>query len=196
MYVPDSLRMRIVALSVFLGLIWFVWLLDAVTPGAGSAAGVGIVPRTLHGLDGILVAPFIHASLEHVLANTVPLLVLGALILLRGVPEFLFVILVSGLVGGFGTWCFGSGGGQHVGASGVVFGFFGYLVFRTAFDRRVSSAVVTLVVAGLYGTAMATSLIPQDMMSWSSHFFGFIGGFVAARMRYPSARPATWVRRT
>lgn len=191
MYVPDSLRMRIVALSVFLGLIWFVWLLDAVTPGAGSAAGVGIVPRTLHGLDGILVAPFIHASLEHVLANTVPLLVLGALILLRGVPEFLFVILVSGLVGGFGTWCFGSGGGQHVGASGVVFGFFGYLVFRTAFDRRVSSAVVTLVVAGLYGTAMATSLIPQDTMSWSSHFFGFIGGFVAARMRYPSARPAT-----
>lgn len=191
MDVPDSIRMRIVALSVFLGLIWFVWVLDAVTPGPGSAAGAGIVPRTWHGLDGIVVAPFIHASLEHVLANTVPLLVLGALILLRGVPEFLFVILVSGLVGGFGTWCFGSGGGQHVGASGVVFGFFGYLVFRTAFDRRVSSAVVTLLVAGLYGTAMATSLIPREMMSWSSHFFGFIGGFVAARMRYPAGPQST-----
>ena len=184
----DSVRLRAGSLILFVGLMWFVWLLDAIAPGTGSAAGVGIVPRSWDGLDGIPVAPFIHASFEHLLSNSVPLLILGALILLRGVPEFVFVILVSALVAGVGTWLFASGDGQHVGASGVVFGFFGYLVFRTAFDRRLSSAVITLIVAGAYGTAMAYSLVPQAMISWSGHFFGFIGGFMAARFRYP-ARP-------
>jgi membrane associated rhomboid family serine protease len=149
------------------------------------AAEYGIIPRTWNGLAGILTAPFIHANLEHLLSNTVPLLILGALILLRGVPEFLFVTGASILVGGFGTWLFG-GMGAHIGASGVVFGYFGYLVFRTVFDRRISSAVITLAVAGLYASAMAYSLIPAAGISWSGHFFGFVGGVLAARLRYPS----------
>lgn len=179
-------RARMAALLIFVGLMWFVWMLDAVTPGPGSAAGIGIVPRTWVGVKGILVAPLIHANLDHLLSNTVPLLILGALILFRGIAELWFVVLVSGLVGGAGTWLFGSGGGQHVGASGIVFGFFGYLVFRSAFDRRISSALLTLLVAGGYGTAMAYSLVPQETISWSGHFFGFVGGFLAARFRYPA----------
>jgi membrane associated rhomboid family serine protease len=186
--IRDNTRLRITVLLVFLGLMWFAWLLDSLTPGHGSAAGIGIIPRTWDGLDGILVAPFIHANLEHILSNSVPLLVLGALILLRGVAEFVFVVLLSGLIAGTGTWLFGSGGAQHVGASGLVFGFFGYLVFRTAFDRRLSSALITLAVAGVYGAAMTYSLIPQETVSWSGHFFGFAGGFVAARLRYPPRR--------
>lgn len=183
--VRDSIKLRVTTLLAFVGVMVFVWLLDAVTPGPGSAAGVGIVPRTLSGLGGIPVAPFIHVNFDHVLANAVPILLLGGLILLRGVAEFVFVVLVSALVSGLGTWMFGSGNAQHVGASGVVFGFFGYLLFRTAFDRRLSSAVTTLVVAGAYGTAVLYSLIPRDAISWSGHFFGFIGGFLAARFRYP-----------
>lgn len=182
----DSVKLRTATLLAFVGMMWFVWLLDAVSPGAGSAVGVGIVPRTWSGLYGIPVAPFIHANFDHVLSNSVPIILLGSLILLRGVAELIFVVLVSGLVGGFGTWLFGSGNAQHIGASGVVFGFFGYLLFRTAFDRRLSSAVVTLVVAGAYGTAMAYSLIPRDAISWSGHFFGFVGGLMAARFRYPT----------
>jgi membrane associated rhomboid family serine protease len=192
----DTIQLRIATLLGFVGLMWFVWLLDAVTPGPGSAAGIGIVPRTTIGLGGIPVAPFIHGGLNHLVANSVPLLVLGALILLRGVPEFLFVVLVSGLTAGVGTWLFGSGDGQHVGASGVVFGFFGYLVFRTAFDRRISSALITLAVAWAYGTAMAYSLIPAGTISWSGHFFGFLGGFLAARFRYPPRGVSAHARRT
>jgi membrane associated rhomboid family serine protease len=186
----DSIRLRIAALLGFVGLMWFVWLLDLFTPGMRSAAGIGVIPRTWIGLEGIPVAPFIHGDLDHLLSNSIPLLVLGALILLRGVAGFLLVVLVSALVAGAGTWLFGSGGAQHIGASGIVFGFFGYLVFRTAFDRRVSTAVITLVVAALYGTAMAYSLVPEERISWSGHFFGFVGGFAAARLRYPSrSRP-------
>ena len=190
----DTIQVRIATLLAFVGLMWFVWLLDAVTPGRGSAAGVGIVPRTSIGLSGIAVAPFIHGNLDHLVANSVPLLVLGALILLRGVAELLFVILVSALTGGLGTWLFGSSG-QHIGASGVVFGFFGYLVFRTAFDRRLSSALVTLVVAWAYGTAMVYSLIPSGPISWSGHFFGFVGGLLAARFRYPAQHVSARTRR-
>ncbi|HEX7706131.1 MAG TPA: rhomboid family intramembrane serine protease [Thermoanaerobaculia bacterium] len=182
----DNIRLRIAALLGFVGLMWFVWLLDLLTPGMRSAAGIGIIPRTWIGLEGIPVAPLIHGDLDHLLSNTIPLLVLGALILLRGVSGFLLVVLVSVLVAGAGTWLFGSGDAQHIGASGVVFGFFGYLVFRTAFDRRVSTAIITLIVAGLYGTAMAFSLVPEETISWSGHFFGFIGGFAAARLRYPA----------
>lgn len=166
--------------------MWFAWLLDFIAGRPGSAAGIGIVPRSWAGFDGIFVAPFIHGDLDHLVSNSLPILVLGALILLRGVAEFAFVVLVSGLVSGLGTWVFGSGNAQHIGASGVLFGFFGYLVFRAAFDRRLSSALVTLAVAFAYGTAFAYSLIPEESVSWSGHFFGFVGGFLAARMRYPA----------
>lgn len=181
----DTWKTRAATLGGFVGIMWVVRLLDAVTPGMQSAAGTGIVPRTWSGLDGILVAPFIHFDFAHLLANTVPLLLLGTLVLFRGVSELVFVVLVSGLIGGAGTWLFGAGNAQHIGASGIVFGFFGYLLFRTAFDRRPASAFIALIVAVGYGTAMLYALIPAGGISWSAHFFGFAGGFLAARLRYP-----------
>jgi membrane associated rhomboid family serine protease len=186
----DNYKTRAIALAGVLGLMWFVRLLDALIPGSGSAAGIGIVPRTWIGLQGIPVAPLIHGSFGHLIANSVPLVILGALILLRGIAEFLFVILVAVLVGGLGIWLFGSGNAQHIGASGVVFAFFGYLVFRSAFDRRISSAIITLLVAGVYGVTMVYGLIPEERISWSGHFFGLLAGVLAARWRYPA-----WQRR-
>ncbi len=170
---PSSWTQRIAVLGIFVGIMWLVRGIDMLLARGWMAAEYGIIPRTWNGVAGILTAPFIHANFEHLLSNTVPLLILGALILLRGVPEFLFVTGASILIGGFGTWLFG-------------FGYFGYLVFRTVFDRRISSAVITLAVAGLYASAMAYSLIPAAGISWSGHFFGFVGGVLAARVRYPS----------
>lgn len=187
-----GVRNRVVTLLGFLALMWFVFLLDAVLPGAWSVAGYGIIPRTSYGLQGIPVAPFIHHDLDHLLSNTLPFLVLGGLVLLRGVVEFTFVFIVSTVTAGLGTWLLGSSG-QHIGASGVVFGLFGYLVFRTAFDRRWTSALITLGVAIAYGTSMTYGLVPQEQISWSGHFFGFLGGLLAARIRYPTRRPvAAW----
>lgn len=183
---PSTWRLRTTVLVVFVGVMWLVRGVDMLL-GRGWVAGeYGIIPRTSQGLEGILTAPFIHASFQHLLSNTIPLLILGALILLRGVPEFVFVTGVSMLVGGLGTWLFGMRA-VHIGASGIVFGYFGYLVFRTAFDRRISSAVITLAVAVLYASAMGYSLIPAAGISWSGHFFGFLGGLLAARLRYPGS---------
>ena len=172
-------------LLVYVGLMWIVRGLDVFLPNGMSVAGAGVVPRTLSGLWNIPIAPFIHGDFDHLLSNTVPLLILGTLILARGVLEFVYVVLVSTFVCGLGTWIFGEGNAQQIGASGVVFGFFGYLVFRIAFDRKISSALIALAVAAGYGSAFAWSLIPEEQISWSGHFFGFIGGFLAARLRYP-----------
>jgi len=161
--------------------MWLVWAADLVVPGT---IGHGIVPRTAYGLSGIVMAPFLHLNLQHLLANTVPFVILGAVILLRGIRAFLFVLLVSAAVAGIGTWLFGTPNSQHIGASGVVFGFLGYLLLRAAYDHRVSSALIAIAVAVVYGATFLTSLMPEQGISWTGHVFGFIGGVVSARMRY------------
>lgn len=158
-----------------------MWAADAVLPGH---LGHGIVPRTVYGLSGIVMAPFLHANLQHLLANTIPFVILGAVILLRGARAFITVAIVSALIAGLGTWLFGAPGTMHIGASGVVFGFFGYLLFRAAYDRRLSSFLIALVVALLYGGSLLMSIIPAQGISWSGHLFGFLGGVAAARLRY------------
>lgn len=162
---------------------WIVYTADLVWPGT---IGHGIVPRTAYGLTGIVMAPFIHGSLQHLLANTIPFVILGAVILLRGARAFTTVAIVSALVAGLGTWLFGTPGTMHIGASGIVFGFFGYLLFRAIYDRRISSFLIALVVAVLYGGSLLMSLVPAQGISWSGHLFGFLGGITAARMRYGS----------
>jgi len=183
--IPDSLAARIVVILVFVGFMWFIHGLDSIGESGISVMGTGIIPRTVDGLSGIPVAPFIHRDWSHLIGNTVPLLILGGIILLRGVPEFLSVTLVIVAVSGLGTWLFGGGGVQHVGASGVVFGFAGFLLFRAAFDRKLWSFVIAVALAATSATQLLFGLIPQGWFSWSLHFFGFVGGFVAARIRYP-----------
>jgi membrane associated rhomboid family serine protease len=162
-------------------LMWGIWIIDLVVPGR---LGHGIVPRTSYGLQGIVMAPFLHGNLQHLLSNTIPFVILGAVILLRGARAFTFVMVVSALVAGAGTWLFGTPGTEHIGASGVVFGFFGYVLLRAVYDRRLSSVVIALVVAALYGATLVSSLMPASGISWTGHVFGFAGGVTSARMRY------------
>lgn len=184
-----SFKARATVLFVLIAVMWIVRAASAVIPGHFLSAG--IVPREVNSLTGILTAPFVHISFRHLIANSIPLFVLGTLVLLRGLTEFAIVVQLSVLIGGAGTWLFGMSGSQHVGASGIVLGLMGYLLFRAAFDRKFSSIVITLVVALVYGTALALSLVPQQDISWSGHFFGLLGGITAARVlarRTSSAR--------
>ncbi len=183
-----SWRLRLIVLLVFVGSMWLIRLFDAAWVPGGVAGQYGVIPRTSYGLEGIVTAPFIHEDFDHIASNTVPLLILGALILADGLPAFVFVTGLSIVVSGLGEWLFGSTG-THFGASGIVFGFFGYLVFRTAFDRRISSAIITLVVAFFFASSMIYGLIPKEHISWTAHFFGFVGGFLAARFRHPPRQP-------
>jgi membrane associated rhomboid family serine protease len=165
--------------------MWLVWAVDLVWPGD---IGHGIVPRTSYGLSGILMAPFLHANLQHLLANTIPFLILGVIIAMRGARAFVFVTFVSAAIAGAGTWLFGMPNTQHIGASGVVFGFFGYLLFRALFDGRVASTLIAIVIAILYGASILYSLVPAQGVSWTGHIFGFAGGIAAARLRYDRGR--------
>lgn len=165
----------------FLAVIWALELLDLFVLRR-SLDAFGIRPRSPDGLWGILFAPFLHGGLGHLLANTLPLLVLGWLVLLRGLGELLAVTALAMLIGGLGVWLFGSPNTIHLGASGLVFGYLGYLLLRGYFERRVSSIVLSIVVGLLYGSALWGVLPGQRGISWEGHLFGFLGGALAARL--------------
>src|SRR5262245_17310093 len=131
---------RAAPLLLFVGAMWAIRIADTFRSDGLSIAGSGIIPREPGALAGMLTAPLIHANWPHLFANTVPLLILGALLVAGSVAEFVFVTIVAALVGGMGTWLFGASA-RHIGASGVVFGYVGYLLARPLFDRRIWSAV-------------------------------------------------------
>src|SRR3954462_15286793 len=138
---------------VLVGLVAFTWLReigDAIMPGHWMDDH-GIRPHTLVGLWGILFAPFLHAGFAHLAANTVPFLILGFLVILRGLGTFVGVSLLIMLVGGLGVWLFGGSVTDHIGASGVIFGYIGYLMGRGYFERGFLSIAVAIVVALLFG---------------------------------------------
>jgi membrane associated rhomboid family serine protease len=176
----DSWRSRAAILLGFVGLMWVVHFVRAVF---GLAPGFfqGIVPRDTSSLVNIITAPFIHANLEHLVANSIPLLILGAVVLLRGAREFFVVVQIVILIAGLGTWLFGAPGSMHIGASGIVFGFITFLVFRGIFERSFFSIAVSVFVAALYGSAMGVAMIPERGISWSGHIFGMVAGIIAAR---------------
>lgn len=182
---PRSRRTAAVrALRVLVGVVALAWAAELVDVLVLDERldRLGIRPREDEGLRGIALAPFLHGGLAHVAANTVPFLALGALVLLRTVRVFAVVTVVVVVVGGVGVWLAGDAGTVHVGASGVVFGYLGFLLLRGVLERTPGSLLVSVLVAVVYGGALA-GLVPTDgSVSWEGHLFGFVGGLVAARL--------------
>jgi membrane associated rhomboid family serine protease len=139
----------------------------------------GIVPRELDGLPGIVWAPFLHYGFAHLIANTVPLLVLGGLLAFKGATRFVQVTAGVILLGGLGTWMFGRSG-VHIGASGVVFGYLGYLVAAAFFERRLRSIVLGLIAVVLYGGLIWGVLPTATQVSWEGHLAGLAAGVFMA----------------
>jgi membrane associated rhomboid family serine protease len=153
------------------------------------AVSAGIVPRRLEGIDGILFAPFLHASFLHVTANSIPLILLGTFVLAGGVRRTLWSTGVIMLVAGVGVWALGDVffeegragvSSVHVGASGVVFGYLGLLLTRGIVERSWWNAAVAVLIGVLYGWQLQGLLPGQEGISWEGHLFGFAGGVVAA----------------
>ena len=177
-----SIVQRASVIVAVVGLMWLLYAIRIMMPASVERSMViGIVPRSGEGLAGIAAAPFFHASFSHLMANTIPLIALSALVLLSDVSVYASVFAMTALIAGAGTWLFGAPGTMHVGASGVIFGMIGYLIARGFFDRRVVSVAIGVVVALLYGGAVRSTLIPAAGVSWSGHLFGFAGGILAAR---------------
>lgn len=164
-------------------LLWVFELIDELVLPRPGFDVYGIRPRTLIGLRGILLAPFLHANLAHLAANTLPLVVLATLILTRGVRELLRVSIGVALLGGFGVWLLGAPNTVHLGASGVVFGYLGYLLTVGWFERNVLWFAIGVAIASLYGSVMLGVLPGTPGVSWESHLFGFVAGVLMARAR-------------
>jgi membrane associated rhomboid family serine protease len=162
----------------FVALLYVVELVDTLTGHRLDDGGVR--PREVDGLDGILFAPLLHAGWAHLMANTLPLLVFGFLILLAGVARWLAVTATVWLVGGAGTWLTGQPHSLHLGASVLAFGWLVFLLLRGVFSRRAAQVVLGLVLLFLYGSVLWGVLPGQPGISWQGHLFGALGGGVAA----------------
>jgi len=168
-------------------LMWLSEILDAILPADLDA--YGIAPRSGDGLTGVLLAPFLHGGFGHLLANTVPLLVMGAAIALGGLARVLAVTLIVAATSGVGTWLVAPAATVHIGASGIVFGYAAYLLVRGFFSRDLIHLGVGLLVGAAWGGALLGSLLPQEGISWQGHLFGAVGGVVAARVLAARAGP-------
>ena len=138
-------------------------------------------PYALVSLRGVLLSPMLHGSFSHLLSNTLPLLVLGGFVALRGTKTLIGVSLFVVVLGGLLVWLVGRPA-VHIGASGLVFGYFGYLLAQGWYERSFVSIVVAVAVLLLYGGMIFGALPQSGFISWEGHLFGMIAGILAARM--------------
>ena len=169
------------ALTGSLGFVGLLWLVEVVDTLLGNRLDAeGIRPGNPEGLTGVLFAPLLHGGWAHLVANSVPLLVLGFLLLLSGVRRWVSVTAVVWVVGGLGTWLTGGPGTVHIGASGLVFGWLVYLLLRGLFSRRPGQIALGVLVLLVYGGMLWGVLPSQPGVSWQGHLFGALGGGLAA----------------
>lgn len=159
-----------------------MWLLEVVDVIAGHRLDAyGIEPRSTEGLAEVVSAPFLHLGFDHLVSNTVPFAVMGAAIALSGAVRVLLVTAIVALISGLGVWLIAPAGTTTLGASGLVFGYATYLLLRGVFNRSVLEIAIGIVVGVVWGTALLGGLLPQEGISWQAHFFGAVGGVIAAR---------------
>ena len=175
-------------IPLLLGCVALLWSIECINALLNHRLNRwGILPRTFTGLVGILLSPFLHGSFAHLILNTVPLVTLGSFVAFYGTRIFVSVSLWIMLLSGAALWLLGRSA-YHVGASSVVFGYFGYLVARGWYERSVTALLVTLVTLGLYG-GMAWGVLPTRFyISWEGHLFGLLAGVLVARLTTPQRR--------
>lgn len=180
------------AAKLMLGWVALLWILEVVDVATGHALDdFGIVPRSVPELVDVVPASFIHFGFGHVAANSVPLLVLGFLAALGGLRRFAAVCALIIVADGLGVWLISPDNTNTAGASGVVFGLFGFLVVTGFVERRLLGVVVGVLVAAVWGGAILGGIAPTETgISWQGHLIGLVTGVVAAfvfRRREPRA---------
>jgi membrane associated rhomboid family serine protease len=182
----DSPAVRgMILVTAMAAVMWLVEIADRVA--GGRLDRYGIEPRDVDGLDGVVLAPFLHSGFDHLIGNTIPFLLLGFAIALGGVARVALVTVIVALVGGLGTWLVAPANTVHIGASGIVFGYAAYLVARGIYSRSALQIGVGVLVLAVWGTTFLRGLVPEDGISWQGHLFGALGGVLAARLLHRRA---------
>src|SRR3954469_15092814 len=186
----DDRQQALIVVGAMAALMWGLEIFDQVSNA--NLDQYGIKPHEADGLPGIVAAPFLHAGFGHLEGNTVPFVLLGGAIALSGLRKVVLATVTIAIVGGLGVWIFASSGTDHIGASGLVFGYAAYLIARGFFSRSMLHFGIGVAVIGVYGTTLLVGVAPRDGISWQGHVFGAVGGVVAARLldvRRPRREP-------
>jgi membrane associated rhomboid family serine protease len=184
----------------FVALLYVIEAWDAVNHQ--ELNGDGIRPLESDGLWGIIWAPLLHANWEHLIANTGPALVLGFLVTLAGMSRFIYATAIVWILGGFGTWLIGNIGAppgvetNHIGASGLIFGWLTFLIVFGFFTRKAWQIIVGIVVLFIYGGVLLGALPGTFGVSWQGHLCGGIAGVFAAYVLSGPERKAREKRKT
>ena len=169
------------------GLVVFMVVIQLLNSSLGYRLNsFGLIPRTLEGVPGIVISPFLHGSFAHLAANLVPFVLLGALVMVEGLKRFALVSLIIILLGGAGVWLLGFRG-IHIGASGWVFGLWAYILARAWFLRSWSSLLAASAVMFLY-SGLIFGFIPRAGVSFEGHIAGALAGFIAAKLLFSRSR--------
>lgn len=192
---------RLASLSLLIIFVFIMWVVQVVNIFVEYRLNeYGVVPRTIEGLRGIPLSPFLHGGFGHLISNTMPLLILGGLVAVRGQANFVGVTLFIIFIGNLGLWAVGRPWPWdtvqqvvHVGASGLVFGYFGYLVARGWYERSFLSIFVAVIIILVFGSGIFLGLLPTaPYISWEGHLCGLIAGVLIARFtRDHLRRPRT-----
>ncbi|HEX6454381.1 MAG TPA: rhomboid family intramembrane serine protease [Trebonia sp.] len=184
-----KVRDALVVMVAFLALIWILQVFNW-ADGYRLDVDYGILPHHVSRIPDVFAAPFLHFSWQHIEGNSVPLFVLGFLAAYRGIAKFLLVTLLVAVISGLGVWLFQSGNELTVGASGLIFGYFGYVLLRGIFDRNLLDVGVGVLAGLLYWTILSVAIPGTPGISWIGHLSGLVGGVIAAWvLRSPSSAP-------
>lgn len=188
--IGSSLRDNFKLIISILAILWVVQIINTLL--GQRLNWLGIYPRKLFGLPGIVCSPFLHGSFGHLLFNSIPFVVLSALILLSGPATFWGVSCVIVLISGTLTWLFGRNA-FHVGASAMIMGYWGFLLSNAYFQRSMMAAVLAFICL-YYFSGFILSLFPQEeRVSWEGHLLGFVSGVLvsyAMNNGYPAFIPS------
>jgi membrane associated rhomboid family serine protease len=160
----------------FLALLWIIQIAN-VADHYGLVTEFGIKSRSVPGLPDIFTAPFIHLSWTHIEANSGPLFIFGFLAAYRGVVRFFGLTLLVIVTSGFAAWLTAPTNSVGVGASGVVFGYLGYILVRGLFDRHLIDLIIGAVMALCFAYQF-TVLLPHAGIGWQDHVGGLVGGVI------------------
>jgi membrane associated rhomboid family serine protease len=173
--------------ATIVSFVALLYVIEAIDQVSGSRLEQdGIRPLEVDGLWGILWAPLLHANWAHLIANTVPALVLGFLVSLAGMSRFIYATVIVWILGGLGTWVIGNLGApngvetNHIGASGLIFGWLTFLIVFGFFTRHAWQIIVGIVVFLVYGGVLWGALPGTFGVSWQGHLCGGIAGVIAA----------------
>jgi membrane associated rhomboid family serine protease len=184
----------------FVVLLWLVELWDSLS--GHRLDSNGIRPLETDGLWGIVFSPLLHSNWQHLIANTGPALVLGFLMTLAGLSRFIFATAIVWILGGLGTWLIGNTGAppgvetNHIGASGLIFGWLTFLIVFGFFTRKAWEIIVGVIVLFVYGSILLGVLPGTFGVSWQGHLCGAVAGVIAAYLLSGPERKARERRKT